>query len=286
MSNDEKKFDEWRKEQAKKRITKPGNGHPRLSKAPPPITPAAGFKAYGVTTRIAPPANTLDWREWINTPKVEVWQACALSLNIDPHSLKQRDGYMSESGGSPYFKDYSFPSIAIREECNLRRRVLIANLRDDPKKFSLRSSTASGYSEVRLSEFAAWALSIGWDIPAELAAMAKMPAVDANTHETAAQPMKATAPTGTKPALAMASTNRRKRCALKKELHQRWPTIENDLRHADENGLKKAAKLPKHGFWDLDAAIGWAQEYGKIRASKIQPEHSPLTEWSLNRKQK
>lgn len=168
MSNDKKRLTKIEKESKAKDEARKAE----IAAIPPSLSNVAGYGGNGYRPP-TPAANSPDWREWISTPKVEVWQACALSLNIDPHSLKRRDGYMSESGGSPYFEDNSFPSKAIREECNLRRRVLIANLRDDPKKFSLTSSTASGYSEVRLSEFAAWALSIGWDIPAELVAIAR-----------------------------------------------------------------------------------------------------------------
>ena len=168
MGNDKKRLTKIEKESKAKEEQRKAE----IVAIPPSLSNALGYGGnwYPLPT---PAANTPDWREWIITPKVEVWKACALSLNIDPHSLKRRDEYVDESDGSPYFRDSSFPSKAIREECNLRRRVLIANLRDDPKKFSLRSSTASGYSEVRLSEFAAWALSIGWDMPAELVAIAR-----------------------------------------------------------------------------------------------------------------
>jgi hypothetical protein len=58
---------------------------------------------------------------------------------------------------------------------------------------------------------------------------------------------------------------RRKLAALKREVRGRWPSVESDFRHADENGLKATAKLPdQHGDWDLNAALRWARERGKL----------------------
>jgi hypothetical protein len=61
-----------------------------------------------------------------------------------------------------------------------------------------------------------------------------------------------------------ATVERRKKAALIRELKGRWPDIESDLRHADENGLKAVAKLPEHGDWNLTAALQWAKENGKL----------------------
>lgn len=151
------------------------------------------FTAYGVTTRPVENAKFPDWSEWRYTPKVEVWQACALSLNFDPHSLKERDEYMSESGAAPYFEDRSFPSVAIREEFNKRRRMVLANLPSNPA-FSFPSIVAYGFSKVVLAEFAAWARNIGWDIPPELVALAREPVEQA----VAPQPPKGAPVTPTK----------------------------------------------------------------------------------------
>ena len=175
MSNDEKKFDEWRKEQAKKRITKPGNEHLRLSKAPPPITPNRGFKAYGVTTRITPPAKTPDWDFWLNMPEVKLWQAVALSMNIDPDSLKHSGtAWMAGPGKWSIFTNDSFSSSEQQIIFDKRLRLLVAN-KSVKNGFSpgTLSMDDPAYHSVRQSEFSPWAQSIGWDIPAELAAMAR-----------------------------------------------------------------------------------------------------------------
>ena len=46
---------------------------------------------------------TPDWSEWLNVPRVTVWQACALSVDIEPHSMRaNKDGWMAAEG-APFF---------------------------------------------------------------------------------------------------------------------------------------------------------------------------------------
>jgi len=56
-----------------------------------------------------------------------------------------------------------------------------------------------------------------------------------------------------------------KRAALVHKHDRAWPTIEADLRHANENGLSTCAKSKKHGFWLEEPALQWAQQNGKLR---------------------
>lgn len=74
---------------------------------------------------------------------------------------------------------------------------------------------------------------------------------------------------------------RRKRSALIKEVQSDWPTIENDLRHSDENGLN-AAKLPEHGYWNISVALNWANENGKLRAAKVTNKPPDVSAWGLS----
>lgn len=130
-------------------------------------------------------SSTPDWREWKLIPRDSVRCVCLLSLNLNPHRISEF-AWPEEAG-----KDYY-------DEFYLRQRVLDSNLQSDPEKFS-----GSRYHKhvVRLAEFAAWALSIGWDIPAELAAMAKVPVtetampaatVEVGADETASEEKKTT----------------------------------------------------------------------------------------------
>jgi hypothetical protein len=75
--------------------------------------------------------------------------------------------------------------------------------------------------------------------------------------------------------------NRRKRAALITEVKLYWPTISDDLRHSDSNGLAAAASLPEHGYWDIDAATNWARERGKLIEAKTPPAPSDVSPWAI-----
>lgn len=124
----------------------------------------------------------IDWAFWRAMPNAKHWQACALSLSIDPDSLKASpNAWMAGPGRGPIFESESFPSREAEDKFNKRLRLLDAN-RYDEKFFTLPMAKFSnlGPDEVRLHEFAAWALSVGWsDAPQELAALAKSKAVPA-----------------------------------------------------------------------------------------------------------
>lgn len=112
---------------------------------------------------------TPDWSEWGLMPKVELWQAVALSMNLEPHALR-KDVHTPLLGFGSFFKPNSFPSSAIEREFEKRLRILGANL-EYSKQFS---DAIVNYGELRLSivalpEFSAWAVSVGWEIPEELA---------------------------------------------------------------------------------------------------------------------
>jgi hypothetical protein len=165
----------------------------RASKAPPVITPLRGSGAtihVWETTTKEP-----TWREWIHIPGVRLWQACALSLNIEPNSMKRSStAWMAGPGRGPFFEDKSFPSADVKAEFELRLRVLLANL-SNRAFFSpgILSTDTPGNHGVALSEFAAWAVSVvKWsDLPPELVAMARM-----SDTKTAAPAKQSEAPPG------------------------------------------------------------------------------------------
>jgi len=135
------------------------------------------FHQVGITTRAATVVRKVpNWREWSHTPEVQLWEACLLSLNLDPHSMElDRDGWIDGSGGEPFLTDSSFPSNSDKDEYELRLRVLSKNFsnRDffSPCTSSMQSPKKHG---VRLSEFATWAVEVvKWpDLPPELVALA------------------------------------------------------------------------------------------------------------------
>ena len=158
-----------------------GGNDRRISKAPPPIKPVQGG-SYPVPAKPETPHRP-NWKEWNHTPEVRVWEACALSLDIDPHSMVHiQDGWMAGPGSGPFFEDKSFPKTGgKKEEYELRLRVLSKNL-SNRAYFSRATHRMDGpyRSEVPLHEFAAWAVSVvQWnDLPSELRALAQSPTAD------------------------------------------------------------------------------------------------------------
>lgn len=51
-------------------------------------TPPEGFTPYGVVARQHESTPPLDWKLWGSMYDVELWQAAALSLNINPDTIK------------------------------------------------------------------------------------------------------------------------------------------------------------------------------------------------------
>ena len=115
-----------------------------------------------------------DWEFWLRMPNVKVWQACALSLGIDPDSMKHdRNSWMLGGSGGPIFESGTFENDAEKTEFYKRLRLLMANLHDrDHFSPGVLNTRSAHLSELRFPEFAAWTLSIGWTIPEELAKLA------------------------------------------------------------------------------------------------------------------
>lgn len=103
--------------------------------------------------------DSIDWNFWRHKTEVHLWQAAFLSCNIDPDSESYRD-----------IKHYGIDNA----EVNKRLRLLKDNksLRQFFSAGTLNMGD-SNLSGVRLVEFAAWCAHIGYDIPPELAALAK-----------------------------------------------------------------------------------------------------------------
>ena len=117
--------------------------------------------------------SSIDWDLWLNLPTVRIWQACALSLNIDPDKMKQNpDGYITPSGF--LFKDESFRTIKEKKEFEKRLRLLSSHAihTQHIRIAVLYSKTAA--SEIYLKSFVNWALEIiHWGIPRKLAAISE-----------------------------------------------------------------------------------------------------------------
>lgn len=157
-----------------RRATLNAAGLHHVSAAPPPIKPVRGT---GTSVRPHTTPRAPNWREWSFTPEVSLWQACALSLNIEPHSMRKITRYRDFN--DPTFEQDSFPTAEAKAEYELRHRVLLANL-SDSRFFSTDSRRAYQLPDqyvIELAEFAAWADAVvSWQgLPPELVALAQEP---------------------------------------------------------------------------------------------------------------
>jgi hypothetical protein len=102
-----------------------------------------------------------NWTKWKHIPDVMLWQAVALSLNVDPDLANRSYSWKAEgtvTGESKEFKD--------------RLDVLLANFgRARLLKPTSLSLSDPEEATLRVDAFAAWAMSIGWSIPSDLAAL-------------------------------------------------------------------------------------------------------------------
>ena len=107
---------------------------------------------------------TPDWATWLHVPEVALWEGIALSLNIEPSKVEHDpDGRV-------------FGSHLFDEQAEFHRRIFIAsrNLGREPalEPTSIRIGQPEN-CQVSLSGFAAWACSIGWEVPPNFAEVGK-----------------------------------------------------------------------------------------------------------------
>lgn len=95
-----------------------------------------------------------DWTEWRHIPEVEDWQAVALSLNIEPKGILR-----SPLPSLGEFVPDTFPSPTLGAEFAKRLRIVRAQVQ------------RPGGATVKLPEFVAVAVNLGWSIPGELQAL-------------------------------------------------------------------------------------------------------------------
>lgn len=122
------------------------------------------------------PSRKPNWSKWRHMLDVKVWQAVALSLDIDPDKL-QRNPHAWMSGAPGFLEGREFAD---------RLDVVCANIG------SGRALTPVAYPSehkaswpVQMREFVAWCMSIDWPIPDELRALVGAPTpVDASSEST------------------------------------------------------------------------------------------------------
>lgn len=102
---------------------------------------------------------TPNWGKWRHVPNVELWEAVALSLDIEPNLVKLHcDGWRSNA--------HFFEESELFDE-----RIFVAE-RNLSTGGALKPMTVVEHRarcQVSLASFAAWACSINWEIPQQLA---------------------------------------------------------------------------------------------------------------------
>lgn len=126
---------------------------------------------------------SIDWAKWqaipeITLPSLQLWQACAMSLNIPPDTMEfSNDAWMSDADDEgPIITAESFPNDKTKKAFHDRLKILLSNLSNrrlfTPDILSLEQTYLH---RVRIDEFAAFALRCNWAIPKQMCKLAKPP---------------------------------------------------------------------------------------------------------------
>jgi hypothetical protein len=133
-----------------------------VAEVPPSIQSVRA--SSGVMGDEEPQNRAPNWAVWKNIPVVKIFEAVALSLNIEPSKIRHSpNSWMADKrlfDESDEFKERLF---VVERNLEVLGAVNSANLRhfdEDP--------------EIPLSRFTAWAASIGWELPNELSEFAAL----------------------------------------------------------------------------------------------------------------
>jgi hypothetical protein len=133
----------------------------QISRAPPPITPLRGGVAAAVIDSMPSESRAPNWQKWKHVPEVKLYEAVALSLNIAPEKI--RPNSHAWMGGKRFDESEEFLDRLFVAQRNLETL--------QPLNF-LGMRYYDEDPVVRLQNFVAWAVSIGWTLPSELAELA------------------------------------------------------------------------------------------------------------------
>lgn len=137
----------------------------QVPKAPAPITPLRG-NGY-VTSRGPSPAN---WNKWKHIPKVELWKAVCLTLDVEPdENVLGMDNWLKYRRGVPRGMTAEFADRLFIAQENMSAYGPIRPMR-------LHTGVLKNpHAEVSLAEVAAAAVAWEWTVPAQMAGLANCP---------------------------------------------------------------------------------------------------------------
>jgi len=105
-----------------------------------------------------------NWDKWRNMLEVVLWEAVALSLDVEPDYLDSRDEILSRHRQPKQYKDEK----GFNDRYDVAESHMGIGKPLRPGSILPRAHRAG----VSLAEFSAWAQSINWEIPQELADLA------------------------------------------------------------------------------------------------------------------
>jgi hypothetical protein len=117
-----------------------------------------------------------NWLVWLKIPKVKVWQAVALSLDIDPQKVRvSSTGWMAGGGGFFHEENQDFSDRLLVLRNNLGQESglpLLSISMGDPDR-----------CEIAVADFVKWALKSEWPIPPQLSASVASPTGNGDRFE-------------------------------------------------------------------------------------------------------
>lgn len=193
---------------------------------------------------------TPNWEKWLNVDELKLFEAVALTLNLEPSRLVW-DRFDERFEVSAEFDD--------------RLTIAISHSGRGLKLLAYGGDTSR--SPVRLNEFVSWASPLWRDIPVELRGVVEQGAsLDGNKSIEAAPEMgmKSLSDAHSGPEKIRSPVfSMTKRAMVEKHKHH-WPSIEADMKHAAENDLSTAKAGPRE--WNEAVALEWARANAKFVA--------------------
>lgn len=200
----------------------------RVSAAPKPIEPV---RSGGLVGTQSPKTRPPRWPLWQSVPRVALWQAVLLSLDIEPDEALKQEACAAEPTSHLARQRLPREFFARRQDC---LRALTAGGPIRPQGPLYGGMLQDPKCSVLLAEVAAFMASVQYEVP-----------------------------TGMRPNAIVSKGALIKRSALIEKHERTWRTIDRDLRDASANGLSEAAKAEEHGMWFEAAALAWAEKEGK-----------------------
>lgn len=151
----------------------------KVSKALPPVRPIPSSGTSGISSS-KPVSNETkplpNWSEWQLMPKLHIWQAVALSLSVDPYTVKDKslswfadDGQLKSGVGG--YSSATPPKCMLPEESvefNTRLKQAMNAAKLGAFEVQRHQGEMHGFSYVMHGHFWKWARQVGWSIPDEM----------------------------------------------------------------------------------------------------------------------